>query len=1352
MLNVKLLGQFDIRLDAKPVEISHKPARLLLAYLLLNPGKIQQRDKLAGLLWPDSLETTARKNLRNAVWLLRQAIGEGYIQADRSTVSFDPVAPYELDVHLLESEAASDTGKLLQAVSAYAGELMPGYYEDWLQLERERLRAVFENRMQQLLEHLSAEARWPEAVTWAEHWIAQGDVPEPAYRALMVAHAALGDLAGVSTAYRRCQNALIEELGVQPSPDTVALYERLLQGERPGASGRRPKPGLSAGQRYAIESLLATGGHGEVYRGLDRQTGQAVVIKRLRPELLEQDPGLVGRFQREGQALRQLDHPNIVKMLDSYEKEGQQYIVLEYVPGGSLRELLEREGPLPMGRALDIALELADALSRAHHLKVIHRDLKPGNVLLAADGRPQLTDFGLAQMEGQDRQLTQSGSVLGSPAYLSPEALRGEELDGQTDIWAFGILLYEMLAGRHPFEGQQLGVLLASLLSEPIPSIINYRADTPPPLVDLLSRMLARDRNLRLASMRQVAAELEAIRAGRRTPFSVRPLVGQMAPVETRPENKLPLPATPCIGRDKELAELQRLLLATPDSHLVSIVGPGGIGKTRLALESAAAAAGAFPNGVYFVHLAPLETADHILPTLANTLGLHFRSAREPRDQFLDFLAGKQLLLVLDNFEHLLPGAEIIDDILRHAPGVKILVTTRERLHLSSEAVYLLGGMTYPEGDLPVGAFLPLSLDSRISGKFAEYGALQLLFYRARLVRPGLELSPGELVEMGRICRLVQGMPLAIILAASWLEMLSFKEIATEISQGLDILEGQMQDLPPHQRSMRATFERSWSQLPAPRQEVFMKLAVFRGGFTRRAAQTVAGADMHALRALIDKSLIASSRPERYEVHELLRQFAEEKLSQSGLEGESRDAHSAYFLDALAQREMDIKGRRQLEALDEIEVDVENSRAAWGWALNRRDWPAIDRALESLYLFFDTRARFREGLDLLGQALDLTALEEESLLHGRLLARSAFLRARYARGETSILADIENSSAIARRFGDPLEENFALLVAGYYHATVLDNFEEALPLFQSCLEGFQNLDEEFYQGRALHRVGYCFGRNDIDLFIRYTRQALDLAGESGNLIDAALALHNLGSGILAYGDYGASRRFLLQSIELGRQLGDRMTIAHSAALLGINYFLHGDLDQTLTMASESLSIATEINFPTTRAYALAILGLQAGLTGDHELGRQHGLASKSILSNHFGVFLADWTLAIAYNGLGQFDAASDALRAALKACLVYNWKADITWLLPCAAAVLTGLGLDDKALELLALYTANPLRPPGMADNWPLFAGLDLVLKQNLGPDRYQATWERGQNLDLVQTAERLVDLDLLSTSKGMVG
>ncbi len=267
--------------------------------------------------------------------------------------------------------------------------------------------------------------------------------------------------------------------------------------------------GLIAG-RFEIGAVIGAGATGNVFMGIDRLTGDKVAIKQLRRDLAMFQPEMVERFRREGEALRRLNHPNIVKVLAAAEEEGQHYIVMEYVGGGSLEDLLIKNPQLPVEQVVAIGLELADALSRAHHLEILHRDIKPGNILLAEDGTPRLTDFGLARF-GQLPGLTEYGSILGTFLYLSPEAVENRELDERSDIWSFGVVLYEMLTGRLPFQGDSPFDIAWAIRSQPLPPIENYRPAVPARLADLVGRMLRKDGSARPASARLVGAELEAI-------------------------------------------------------------------------------------------------------------------------------------------------------------------------------------------------------------------------------------------------------------------------------------------------------------------------------------------------------------------------------------------------------------------------------------------------------------------------------------------------------------------------------------------------------------------------------------------------------------------------------------------------------------------------------------------------------------------------------------------------------------------------------------------------------------------------------------------------------------------------
>ncbi len=259
------------------------------------------------------------------------------------------------------------------------------------------------------------------------------------------------------------------------------------------------------------QDLLGRGVMGRVYRATDAQTGQLVAIKALDPGVVGHSPEVLKRFLREGEALRQLNHPNIVKMIASFEEARRQYLVMEYLPGGSLQDKLAAQERLPSAHVIGIALDLADALAHAHGLGIIHRDLKPANILLAEDGTPRLTDFGCAFLTDRT-PLTQAGVAVGTVYYLAPEACRGEPFDARADIWAFGVTLFELLTGQRPFTGRNLAATIMAILMEPPPDLGGLAPDVPEALASLVGRMLEKDPQQRIASMRAVYAELEGMR------------------------------------------------------------------------------------------------------------------------------------------------------------------------------------------------------------------------------------------------------------------------------------------------------------------------------------------------------------------------------------------------------------------------------------------------------------------------------------------------------------------------------------------------------------------------------------------------------------------------------------------------------------------------------------------------------------------------------------------------------------------------------------------------------------------------------------------------------------------------
>jgi serine/threonine protein kinase len=437
--------------------------------------------------------------------------------------------------------------------------------------------------MSDLTEREIRSGRAQEAQLTAQRQLALEPWSEKAHQHLIEALALAGDRGGALAQFERCREVLSDEIGVSPSPEIVSLVERIQNNEL-----RPIDPDLIAG-RYSLAEEIGRGANGIVFRGRDSHTGKTVAIKMLDADRIASEPNLVNRFLREGEALRKLNHPNIVELLAMDERDGRHYLVMEYISGGDLRQTLRGEGLLSLESVLTIGLDVADALTRAHRLDILHRDIKPSNILLDAAGLPRLTDFGIARL-GPDSDMTEEGVVLGTASYLSPEACMGEALDSRTDIWSFGVVLYEMLAGERLFPGPTLAATVTHILNAPLPDIAAVRPEIPAALEDLLYRMLARNRGERIPSVRLVGAEIEAILQGTSAAdqSQARPAAKQDSfksafatptPVQhVYIRHNLPAQSTPFVGRASELAELERLM-RDPAIRLVTILGAGRHGQ-----------------------------------------------------------------------------------------------------------------------------------------------------------------------------------------------------------------------------------------------------------------------------------------------------------------------------------------------------------------------------------------------------------------------------------------------------------------------------------------------------------------------------------------------------------------------------------------------------------------------------------------------------------------------------------------------------------------------------------------------------------------------------------------------------
>lgn len=1024
--------------------------------------------------------------------------------------------------------------------------------------------------------------------------------------------------------------------------------------------------------RFAIDhedskTLLGRGGMGSVYLGQDTLTNQPVAVKILNRETVTRNAEAVSRFEREGIALRQLNHPNIVKLLGVSEESNQHFLIMEYVSGGSLRDILDEQPRLSTQRVLYTALDLADALTRAHRLQILHRDIKPANVMIAEDGTPRLTDFGMALI-GKSH-VTQSGAIVGTLAYLSPEALNGEDVDERTDIWSFGVLLYEMLTGKNPFLKDQVGSTVSAILTQPVEDLETLRPDIPVGLIDLVYRMVEKDKYARIPSVRLVGAELEAIIRGPTTSMQrvvvvdtssgrFDTTVTQSAASTTSriiPPVNLPAQPTPFIGREEEIINLG-VLLNNEDHRLLTIVGAGGVGKTRLAVEVATRQRMNFRDGVYFVPLAALDDHKMIAGAVAEALNFTFAGASEPEMQLINYLSEKEVLIILDNFEHMTEGAGFLSRILEGSANSTLVITSRERLRLRGEYVFDLDGMRLPDR-------------SETPEMLLAFPIIQLFQQSARRVLPDFEINDETGRHVAEIGHLVGGLPLGVELAAGWLEMLSVDEIAGEIERSLDFLETDLRDVPERHRSLRAVFDYSWGLLEEEHQEAFMRLSVFRGGFEREAAQKVAGASLRTLTTLINKSLIRRLPSGRYEINKLVRQYAEDHFNRVIDSDQIRKEHAKYYADFLLRTNKAFNTHKEQNAVDAIETELPNIQAAWQCSLRRQDWNVLDTMLHPLTSFYQARSILREAVeryDLLAKALE-AAGEHNSTTYWRARTHQGWIAQRlgeydlvleysykaheyfkdrpelscddgYALNNISyclmMLGEYDKSvdyGRMAKKLSEPMRKDLALwsLSLGNlgYAEFLRGNYQEAKRLYELILEKTEQIDYS-----PISRAFMLNNLGEIHRAQGDTAQAARLFEEAYNIFESyrhkrgiAFTSNNLAGIKYIMGQFDEAKILYEAGYKLNRTIGDQYGISESLSALGNLAYFVGQLEDAHEHFEQSLKLRTEIGNQRGIADSLTDLARVALSNGNFKAAEDYferGVVLRRQIGDHHGEGMA----------------------------------------------------------------------------------------------------------------------------------
>ncbi len=745
------------------------------------------------------------------------------------------------------------------------------------------------------------------------------------------------------------------------------------------------------------------------------------------------------------------------------------------------------------------------------------------------------------------------------------------------------------------------------------------------------------------------------------------------------PRHNLPGSLTGFVGRESEVERLRRRL-TDPACRLVTLTGPGGVGKTRLALQVAEALAETFINGVWFAPLSVAGPAD-LLEHLADAIGLTLRAGNILK-QLSNALRARELLLVLDNFEHLVESAGLLSDILQAAPDVKILVTSRERLDLKSEWVFALDG-------------LAVSTDAEVDP--ASFAAGQLFLQVAERHQP-LTLPTGdEASAILEICRLVGGLPLGIELAAARARGQTCVATAAEIRRGSEDLATRQRDVPERQRSLRAVVESSVAALSAEEQRVFRALAVFPREFSAEAACQIAQTAPQPLAALVDKSLVRQSGG-RYDLHEVLRRFALESLAaQTDLRADLQGRHCGYFagwLQSLTDRSA--APGDEGAWMSAVADDFDNLRAAWSWAGAQRQWSGLGRLLEGVFRFMNIRGHYREGVDWFSLPAEALAPDPQATdERGRLAVRLSVARARFM-----------------------LE---------------LGQAEAAVPLFEAGRQYFERVTEPRQLTRCLNGLGTAArATGQFERARAYCVSQLEVARAHDLHDEVASGLNNLGVVVSDMGDYAEAIRLHRECLALRRELGDRVGIASSLINLATALVDQGDDTQTVQLLSEALAISREFNDARRMGAVLTNLGAaarRAGRLDEERAYYRQALAVHRESGHRLGIALALNNLGSAAARLGETDEARRSLRAALIEAQEGHFDFVALDALVWLALLAAQSGDAWAAVDLIALPLSDP-----SADGETVAAARALLpdVSKGLPPGAVEAALARGRSRSLI--------------------
>jgi predicted ATPase/serine/threonine protein kinase/DNA-binding CsgD family transcriptional regulator len=1077
---------------------------------------------------------------------------------------------------------------------------------------------------------------------------------------------------------------------------------------------------------YRLVSLLGQGGYAEVYLGQHVRFNQQAAVKVLHAHLSGKK---AEHFHQEAETIAKLAYPSIVRVLDFDVQEGVPFLVMDYAPNGSLRRRHAAGEVVPLPLIVSYLKQVADALQYAHDQKLIHCDVKPENMLLGRREEVLLSDFGIATIAHSTGSLS-AEAAMGTIAYMAPEQIQGHPRPA-SDQYALGVTAYEWLCGERPFSGS-FTELVTQHLWQPPPSLQDRAPAITPAVEQVVLRALAKDPKGRFATVAAFAAALEqanqeallpaapgspgelseavppASRSGVPTELAISTDLSQSPPEYATPDEQaravtlaghtLPAPLTPLIGREQEIATACTLL-RRPDVRLLTLTGTGGIGKTRLGLQVAAELSELFTDGVYFVNLAPISDSEFVVSTIAQTLGIREVAGQPLLDHLRGELQQKQLLLVLDNFEQVVSAAPQLVDLLATCPKLKLLVTSREMLHVRAEHEFAVPPLALPDlTHLPELAVL------------SHYAAVTLFIERAQAGKSDFQVTDANARAIAEICVRLDGLPLALELAAARVKLFPPQALLARLEQRLQVLTSGARDAPVRQQSLRNTIVWSYELLHAEEQRLFRRLSVFVGGCTLEAIDAVcaaldksnrAGHVLDGVASLIDKSLVHQTEQEdeepRLVMLETIREYGLEALSASEEIEATWQAHATYYLALAEEAEPELIGSQHVTWLERLEREHDNLRAALQWSLeqgeemHRREMALrLGGALRRFWIF---HSHWSEGRNFLERALAESKGIAASVQAKALITAANLANKQADNDRAEALA--EESRAIYQELGDTRGIALSLRQLAVV-AERRGNLAAARSLNEEALARCKMLGDK--EGAAWSLFNLACLEIDQGEYVRgraLLEESLALNTELGNKWGIARSLSSMAGALFdAQGDPATVQALLEESLALSREVGDKGGIANSFILSGRLALSQADTAMANSLAEQSLLLNREIGKPEGIAESLSLLARVATVQGDHAAA--DSLYEQSLAIVKEGNY--KWDIAFYLEGLAGVGAAQGKL----------------VW-----AAQLWG------AAESLREVIGSPILPVERADYEQAVA----TARTQLGERAFAAAWAEGRTM-----------------------